>query len=708
MTTRPAFAACLAAAVFAPAAPAQPPAGLKVDVYGDPLPPGAVARLGTSRMWLPEGFIGSNLTPDGRFIVTPTADGMTRYDLATGLPAGRFGPAHPPLDPREWPQVIFSDDGKRAASVWSRGVVVWDVATGREFARVAHLHHADMPANMNETAALSADGSVLVVGGYPTGTAVADSARVLIWDVTRNEKRAELKTTKTWQACVAVSADGGVAATWGLGDSPRAADGRPREDRRNGALQFWDTAAARSRATVRVPDMDPIGVTLSPDGTVAAVEFRGQNFNPAQARRYTALLDTRTGKVLRRVSEKADSFHEYNFRFAPDGKTLAEVDSTGTVRFWGVADGGLTAEQKLLGAVPLRVYRVRYTAPGRAVVWAPAGQRAVAWEVPSGKALRPVGVHPNQVQSAAFTPDGKQVVTASGRGILRWDVAGRGVKRVVPDTSEWVDRATWFRVGPDGRTAAPLGPGHRLIPFDQPRQNEFAQLLDLTTGRPVESELPNKANGYGGYLAPDNRTLFFTPKNESPGVWDLTTGDKVSGPKVDDLAVTSAAVTPDRSRLAAAWTRRTEGGWEIAVTTWNLKTKRRLAEFVVDDETTGVTVAVAPDNRTALLTSVAGVTLFDLDTGRELKRIDALKYRVTAPAVFSPAGEVVIPFDGADPPYTGVIGFYDPRTGRRVKRFQGHAAMISCLAFSPDGRYLVSGADDTTSLIWDTAAPGLP
>jgi len=51
--------------------------------------------------------------------------------------------------------------------------------------------------------------------------------------------------------------------------------------------------------------------------------------------------------------------------------------------------------------------------------------------------------------------------------------------------------------------------------------------------------------------------------------------------------------------------------------------------------------------------------------------------------------------------FDGNVRIYDPRSGERLCVLRGHKSYVLSLAFSPDGRQLVSGANDTTARIWD-------
>lgn len=85
-----------AAMVTNPFWPAPPPAEsprVLPDPLAEPLPPGAVARLGTSRWWQPGGIHTLRLSPDGRLLVTDRLWGLP-FEIravATGkqLPSSR-------------------------------------------------------------------------------------------------------------------------------------------------------------------------------------------------------------------------------------------------------------------------------------------------------------------------------------------------------------------------------------------------------------------------------------------------------------------------------------------------------------------------------------------------------------------------------------------------------------------------------------------
>src|SRR5437773_1197008 len=125
--------ACASLVFFTLSACAPAQDSPRIDLHGDPLPAGAVARAGSGRWRQPASFRGLVYSPDGKWLASAGGDAQVRlWEVATGRPRHVI-PAAAGLDAR---RLAFSPDGRTLAVIGDtfsddRTLHLWDVATGK-------------------------------------------------------------------------------------------------------------------------------------------------------------------------------------------------------------------------------------------------------------------------------------------------------------------------------------------------------------------------------------------------------------------------------------------------------------------------------------------------------------------------------------------------------------------------------------------------
>jgi RNA polymerase sigma factor (sigma-70 family) len=633
---------------------------VRLDRWGDPLPDGALTRLGTLR-WRAAGQIEAlAVSPDGKTIVTTSSEGaafrrgLCLIDAASGKRTKTINPAGTMFD-----RVAFSPDGRRlACSCRVEG-------SGRSPNRVQIL---EWPGGkkLHEYAAEDVQWLGWSAGGQLLAVFRTRGAAVLRELATGKEQRFEAKDIRESpfrDALFCACAPGATLLA--------VADTR-------GILHVWHVSTGKKRWALQTSGTRVRGLAFSPDARLLAALTAGRNHHVVQ------LWDVTTGKIRHTLA--ADQNDLDAVAFTPDGKTLATVGWR-DVRFWGPSSA---REQGRARGIPSFFSPIVAFSPDSKTLIATERYSRVLhrWDVPSGaRKSQPTG-HASEPYQVTFSPDGTGVATACcpDGSLIVWD-ARTGEPRVRVYRG---DQGRDCAFSADGRVVLSCWSDDKLV-FSDARSGRLLHTLRLAD--PDRPQI-NQA-GMRLISSADRKTVVAfsvaapgSPGGQGAGEMLVTGWDTASRKQLFRRRRAEAhfmiAVSGDLEWLAIP--QEVRGKREVRIE--DLKTgEHRLTLPAVQEWSRPL--AFSPDGR---LLATTGLRLWELATGREVLALPAEE--ITS-AAFSPDGRLL-----ALSAQSQQVVVYDLRRGKELRRIKGLGANVTCLAFSPDSRRLLSGLTDSTVLVW--------
>jgi RNA polymerase sigma factor (sigma-70 family) len=616
----------------------------RTDRYGDPLPEGALARLGTVRFR--QGYFTHQVAflPDGKTVACAGAGrGLCLWDTAAGKELRQITPMPHALS------LALSPDGKRIACAFDGtkgGTALYEIASGRK------------------TIELAGPGSHRLLAYAPNGKTIAATAptggAIYFFDAATGAKRkAELSCGQDSVFWLAWSPDSRKLA-W-IGEK--------------GLIHLCDAVKGEEIAAWKGHDKHAHAVAFSPDGKILATGGMDETIR---------LWDVATHKELHVLDGK----HQYVrvVTFSHDGRMLASGHGDGTIALWDVEKGRMLPRWQ---AHCFTVSSLDFSPDDKRLasgaVWE-CGPRL--WDVATGSEVRPFAAHTAPVERMLFSPDGKRLRSLGReKKILDWDLTnGRETMHFQwpcgPAAGVWDN----LILSPRGDVVASWG-----------HDDDMIRLWDTATGkeRRTLGKFPNGTKRSQFLIevefSPDGRLLAVGTRDGTVSVWDVDAG--VERQQLKGLAwqVFCVAFSRDGQKIAAGTGR---GSPTIAL--WDVKTGKRLADFSSTERVDRL--AFSPDDKMLASASWTGSAprLWDATTGRLIRPLEV------APGLydiaFSPNGKWVA---GAGEDKDQKVHVWEVITGLEVRSFPGHIGAVMSIAFAPDGRALVSGGVDSSILLWD-------
>jgi RNA polymerase sigma factor (sigma-70 family) len=359
-----------------------------------------------------------------------------------------------------------------------RFIRIHDAETGKEIAR-----WEEPPSVQYQKHLFSPDGKTLVtvgthtnievpggaVGGFGGGIALGggfgagfggkfeQKSLIHIWDVATGKQVRELADIKGFINAVAFSPDGKLLAA--AGDPMVAA---PAADR-HGEICIWDFETAKEKSRLRGHEHGVSSLAFSPDGKTVASTGSDQHIR---------VWDVASAKELGSVQASRSLLH--SVAFAPDGRGLASGGDENAVKLWDLP----SLQQRPIGAGhETWVSFLAFTPDGKRLITGAPRDGLSVWDLGSG---RHVGRFADAcLQARALSPDCKTALVNDGNALVRLVDAERGKELHVLLKNVGFLYAAAFT--PDGKSVLTL---HHS---NDPMQAAEATLWDAPSGKKVRT-----------------------------------------------------------------------------------------------------------------------------------------------------------------------------------------------------------------------------
>ena len=281
--------------------------------------------------------------------------------------------------------------------------------------------------------------------------------------------------------------------------------------------------------------------------------------------------------------------------------------------------------------------------------------------------------HTQTVNSVAFSPDGRTILTGSDDTTAKlWNAQSGALIRTL---SGHAANVTAVAFSPDGRYALTAS-------WDQ-----TAILWDVSTGMQVRAFTGAGTTLYSVAFAPDGKTILTGGEDTVARLWDVASGDHLRIFAGHAYQVNGVAFAPDGKTILT-------GSGDNTAKLWDITTGKLLRTFSGPDQAVN-TAVFSPDGRYVVTSSDdMRADLWDTTTSNLIRSFSGHTKGVNS-AVFSPDGRFILT---ASADHTAKL--WNTQSGKLLYTFTGHTDSVTSAVFSPDGKVILTGSADKTARLW--------
>lgn len=404
-------------------------------------------------------------------------------------------------------------------------------------------------------------------------------------------------------------------------------------------------------------------LTVAPNGPMFAVSEYGDDGGAKKI----LIVDGNTGLTLDAFEENEGAVNYLDF--SPDGRQIVSGDEENQIKVWDVATGKCL---RVLGGHSDDVVGVEFSPDGKYVLSVCNDSTAIVWNVTTGERVMTISGHNSSISTAKFSPNGSRILTVGFDGSAKlWDASsGKEIRRFKRPARIPGDAA----FSPDGQ---------RIVIAD----SRLATVWDVESGEKMQTCYGHEGEIECVAFSADSRRIATggAKDDRTVRIWDAETGQELLVLRGHADAVHGVAFDGDGSHVYS--------GSRDSVIKWDAVLGQRTR--TLDSQVRSLAVSFFADGkRIASSDNDDKLRIWSVDDGDELASI-ALPDKGHCLAI-SPNDRFVAIGDAK-----GTTTIWDTNSETVAHTLSCHRGRIGHLAFSPDGERIATSCYQDSIKIWD-------